>query len=514
MPRLVYACRFEVPKKDGLKFVLSSYSDWIQNHYRVRRGLKGFTLDLNSGVSIKGQLPRHSILIDQFESTKGQAARLEWAYPADKDDGLVWRNEVRIGQFDARASVEHLIWIDSIVYNIAPFQLALGSPSVIGDLCSASVVHIGDMEIKASPYRLNQESLEDFLTLLRSTLRRVPIVFLAPYAGGEANLIDPDQMARRLACVGIVVVADEIDVTWDLSDELGRSLSCFDGAARIYWPGFNDEDDPRRHPLYLGARIEVSGSTAVSRAIERSVFAVAAFRYAPDGRISDVIADFQQSQRTKRLEAEKNSGATDWEAYALEMDAELTAAKQTLSELQSENENLKANQQIVFSAIASGEPEEIVSSDEIVVPDSVASAVRQAKKHRSLVLLDSAIEAAAECPFQRPAEVAEALQDLNEVAKDWAEQRKLKGSGGDLRQHLIKRGWGKRCSMHISDTTKGRYGNSYIFEYEGKKLMFEPHITLGSGDANSCASIHFILDEKGEKIVVGHVGKHLPNTKK
>jgi hypothetical protein len=43
--------------------------------------------------------------------------------------------------------------------------------------------------------------------------------------------------------------------------------------------------------------------------------------------------------------------------------------------------------------------------------------------------------------------------------------------------------------------------------------LFEPHITIGSGDANSCASIHFLFDQKREKMIVGHVGKHLPNTK-
>jgi hypothetical protein len=67
--------------------------------------------------------------------------------------------------------------------------------------------------------------------------------------------------------------------------------------------------------------------------------------------------------------------------------------------------------------------------------------------------------------------------------------------------------------MHISDTTRTKFGKDYAFEYDGAKQLFEPHITLGSGDANSCASIHFILDQAREKIIVGHVGRHLPNTK-
>ena len=67
--------------------------------------------------------------------------------------------------------------------------------------------------------------------------------------------------------------------------------------------------------------------------------------------------------------------------------------------------------------------------------------------------------------------------------------------------------------MRISDTTRGKYGNRYKFEYNGEKQIFEPHITIGAGDPNSCASIHFILDGVKKMVVVGYVGRHLPNTK-
>ncbi len=67
--------------------------------------------------------------------------------------------------------------------------------------------------------------------------------------------------------------------------------------------------------------------------------------------------------------------------------------------------------------------------------------------------------------------------------------------------------------MHISNTTKGKSASKYSFIYAGSRRIFEPHITLGSGGANSCASIHFLLDDEKDKIIVGHVGRHLPNTK-
>ena len=67
--------------------------------------------------------------------------------------------------------------------------------------------------------------------------------------------------------------------------------------------------------------------------------------------------------------------------------------------------------------------------------------------------------------------------------------------------------------MHISNTTRTKFRMHYEFDYQGRKQIFEPHITIGSGDANSCASIHFIFDQPLSKMVIAHVGKHLPNTK-
>jgi hypothetical protein len=494
--------------------VLSAYSKWVERHYRERRGLTDFNYDLSADAPVPGVPQGHTIHRDRFVGRNGEVVRFVWAYPSDADGGLEWRNEVRIGAFGTDCAVEHLISISSIDYRITPAQLALGSPGVIRNLCSENVVQIGDMRVKATPYPLAVGDVGKFLELLQSSKRRLPIVFVSPYANGDANALDTTSMAQHLAGVGIVIEVRDAEATWDIADAIGRTLSCFDGGARIYWPGFSPTHDPRRHRLYLGARIGELGSETVARSIERSIFGVAAFRFVPDPRFNDVIREVEQTERLQRVEVEKASSGEDWENYALELDEKLSSANQTIAELQAENENLKANQQVYFSARAFGEADDDVASEEAPPPDSVEAAVEQASVGCSnLVILHSAFDAARNSPFQRPAEVLAALRDLNEIAADWVKQREAKGSGGDLLQHLKNRGWGKRSSMHISDTTKTRYGANYTFEYGGKRQLFEPHITLGSGDPNSCASIHFQLDHERGKIVIAHVGRHLPNTK-
>jgi hypothetical protein len=300
----------------------------------------------------------------------------------------------------------------------------------------------------------------------------------------------------------------------EIADVLGRTLSCYDGAVRIYWPGFSINDDPRRHPLYLANRIVTVGPQAASLAIERAVFSVATFRFVPDPRINAVIRAAEHTQRVAQLEERKANADADWEKYALDLDEELTGVKSRLTELEAENDNLRANQKVIFAARDEGAEENALQDQPRRSPSNNQDAVAFAQQDfENLVVLESALQAAAESPFRRPQEIYDALRDLDVVAHEWHEQRKTTGSGGDLRQHLINRGWGKRCSMQISGMTRTKYRKDYTFEYQGKRKLFEPHITLGSGDPNMCASIHFLLEQGSGKIVVAHVGRHLPNTK-
>lgn len=44
-------------------------------------------------------------------------------------------------------------------------------------------------------------------------------------------------------------------------------------------------------------------------------------------------------------------------------------------------------------------------------------------------------------------------------------------------------------------------------------MLFEPHVTLGAGGDDTCLSIHFLPDAPMGKLVIGHVGRHLTNTR-
>lgn len=314
--------------------------------------------------------------------------------------------------------------------------------------------------------------------------------------------------------MAVVVCVENPEVTWDFADEVGRQLSCFNGAARIYWPRFSKTSDPKGHRLFLGASIEQTGPDIAARAIERAIFAVAAFRYVPDARIADLVRRAEAAERQKLLLEKRKTGDDFLVEYENDL-ARLDEAKKHIEDLEAEIFNLKANQQVFFTtgSEASEEADEVRKAEDENFNSVFEAAQAAAERCKNLEFLDTAMSAAAYSPYQRPYDVFKALTDLNEIVDAWVQNQQENGSGGDLLVHLRERGWGKRSSMHISNTTKGKNRANYEFNYQGKRQLFEPHITIGSGDANLCASIHFIFDHERPKIIIGYIGRHLPNTK-
>jgi len=156
MPRLVYACRFEVPTEAGLDAVADAYRDWLVRHYRERRGIAQFAFDPKQTSQALDLPEQHNLASTVYKNHAGTAVRIRWSYPDNNDAGLRWSNEVRIGQFGNRCSIEHLILIESVDYNVAPARLLFGSPRVVRDICSKTPAYIGDMQVRATPYLLEK----------------------------------------------------------------------------------------------------------------------------------------------------------------------------------------------------------------------------------------------------------------------------------------------------------------------------------------------------------------------
>ncbi|HBF30364.1 MAG TPA: hypothetical protein DDW73_12175 [Rhizobium sp.] len=80
--------------------------------------------------------------------------------------------------------------------------------------------------------------------------RRLPIVVVSDNDQGAAQL-DTRKLAVRLSGAAHLIALDA-GASWELTRLLGKRMSTFSGAVRIYMPGLvEDEEDAYQHPLWL-----------------------------------------------------------------------------------------------------------------------------------------------------------------------------------------------------------------------------------------------------------------------
>lgn len=139
------------------------------------------------------------------------------------------------------------------------------------------------------------------------------------------------------------------------------------------------------------------------------------------------------------------------------------------------------------------------------VSDVVAWAIKSFPN--TLVILDSAVHSAQDSPYQHPQRVAELFEALDELVRRWQKDGKLGQSWKPALKEL-----GFEYSDNISMTTRGKYADDYAFLYEGRKRLFENHVTIGAKQPESCLSVHWIRDDKKKVLVVGSCGRHGKNT--
>jgi len=303
-----------------------------------------------------------------------------------------------------------------------------------------------------------------------------------------------------------------------LAEEVGKALSCYGGAVRLYWPGFNDQADPFAHPLWMPWQFK--DADAAERTLGQlcnMVFDAAAFRHVEPLAISRMRSTAEREAR----EAARNTGAKSEDELLedlIEMEQKLREAEVANAELLQDNKTLRENATALMAHSAwkdeapTSQGQAPVDSSELAGPASVEEAVRRAEAtSKNLHFLPSAHSSASTSPYKQPERVQEALAALEEVASIWAKTIGSGKAGGSVRQLFKERGFD--YADDVSQTSKGKWGSEYTATYNGQKLDISPHITLGAKQPETCISIHWAWHKDDKVALVAHVGRHKTNTK-
>lgn len=526
--RTVYATQFRLPLREGqdacavVADVRARLSDWVVGKYnRAWRTPIAPTFDGTTSHPLDG----HAVRTQHQSIGDFDLVSLDWTHPHDRDDTSAWHSSVVAGRQGDDVEIAVAIRIATVKMTMRPVGYDLGRPGLVTRLIDDYAPQMGDWPIPAQAETIKTADVDRFVNdTLLSPRRTLPVIVISPDAWNGQYLVDPEDTFD--AVKGFAHVAS-IDTKWaafKLTDVVDKELSCYNGAARIYWPGFTLGAIPFDHRLYLPSNLGYWRGKGVrfGKHLFRVLAAISAFRFVEGSSIRAARKALSDAERSKvaALADEVKKGRSSKE----ELETQLLEALDQIGDLTKERDKLKEDleaqkaawgeyQSFMTAEAQSDEstPSEAKTSVQDEQFDSVRAAYNKAKADFSgaLVFLDSAEKAADESPFKNPKRVYELFEALALVAQDWRERNgNLGRSWEDALAEL-----GFEYKDKVSQTSKTKWANEYTFTYKSKKHVFEQHVTIGAKQPDKCLSVHLYRDDADRVLVIGHCGRHLTNTK-
>jgi hypothetical protein len=519
--RTVYAVALEIGAQSDVSLSLDYVGRWIQDWYLRQRLSVDVFQSLGEGDMAVSPAEGHQISIRHYSTHDApgeQLIDLHWAYPDQYDRSLGWVIALSLVRQGEGLLLSLEVAVTGLMLVIAPTSIKLGSPRVIRDIARLRSVRIGGHPYSLTPELVGAEHVELLVDELADTTRPYPIVLVSRRVQDDVPLTNSNELAERLAGVAKVYELADKWAAFRLTEELGKAMSCFGGAVRLYWPRFDTEADPFAHPLWMPWQFkDVDTSERTLSQLCSMILDAAAFRHVeplPITRMrSAAERELREAARTGRVKSEE-----ELLDDLIEIEQKLMAAEAANAELLQDNKTLRENAAALVAHTGwkehahPSQPDAPAATRGPAVPTNVEEAVRQAEaRAKSVRYLPSAHSSASDSPYKQPERVQEALAALEEVASIWAESVGSGKAGGSVRQLFKARGF--EYADDVSQTSKSKWGSEYIATYNGQDLDISPHITIGAKQADTCLSIHWAWHKDEKVALVAHVGRHKTNTK-
>ncbi len=358
--------------------------------------------------------------------------------------------------------------------------------------------------------------------------RRLPVIAISETEAGTYR-IDPNALARRVAGAAHIVHLTS-DASWELTHALGKRMSVFNGAVRLYLPGLSeDTEDPHQHPLWL---LKDGDEDRFIQSIAARVLPLAFLNSGPDdfprfAFLRDFAARQALAQRPSSTEIDRIRGELEvvkvefdeaseerdsWQSLAHEEQAKRLLGEAEIERLKTENERLSAKAEVLQHRL------------EIRLDNSIEEkgADRQLSSYGELE--DWAEDVLGEHVYIHQA----ALKDCKKNGHDNMLERigaalvairdyvvPFKIHGGLERRILAREKLGElgmEDTPCFADRDEARRTTGYSVQYEGQTCILYDHIKYGNGyDNGNQIRIYYFWDNHKRRFVVGKMPSHLRN---
>lgn len=555
-PSLFNAVDSDIP----IETLITRYAQWVLgkgefDHSRKGRMEAGLlptweVKTLADGiVSLHGD---HGLRIDVRGS--GDHWRLKFQHRDFRTEGTTWINLVRLARRPLGGTkVEHAVIRNTGAGSQRPAPGGL--PRILRDLLRGDSNPAPWAEFRAEVKEINEQNVAAFVNqILMNRDRDMPVVYVtrAARAGGAFSLNDRD-LVKALDGLAVVYIQSFRDqrlftetlIESGMMPDAAKLLSCFDGGVRLYRTGLSLDSDAHSHPLWTRARLEARTEPARVRMISASVVAQTVPQRFPRG-FSRLIEDYDLDQ--SRLLDQRMAAEGDLSRQVAAKNAHINALEEALEQSRIEvtvipmlKQKVQALDAQYLEALHENERLERESDDrrqEIgrlkvrleSIPEFLPEVTEVNHKELLLGLLDeggisigahlrilqalypdrvevlsNGLKTADNCQFMYPKKARELLFKL--VTSYY---EKLLMSGDTQAARIFGDDYSPFESTNLSK--EGERARTFLRSNNTEFLM-TAHLKQTHGRSRSSTNvlrIHFYWLAEEKKILIGHVGAHLP----
>lgn len=395
---------------------------------------------------------------------------------------------------------------------IAPLRVDGRCPKVLRTIVEAGGWSLGPTPIASTHLAVRgSDGGDDLVRVLTRADRSLPVVVISSDSGFLLHPELPARMARDLTALALVTVADD-DASWRLTDRVGKALSCYAGAVRLYWPGFQSSDPIIKHPLWTATRL-LHRTSRIDDAVQticdtlrRRLMAVSIAALAEP----PLIARLRHAEASERAAAARRemSDQEDYKGLAELYDTENAALRAQVDGLEKDLAVLSSDlYRLQTDAAWAGASDEL-EPDLSAPPSTVEEAVDRARTFfAGLLVFGGDVERGVADLAPRagpPEKVFDYLQALSELVP----ARRAGALGKGMLQWLADRNVEGSTESETVTGSRAEMARR-VWHDGGGRRQFELHLKPNeSTHPDQCVRIYFDWDDAREQIVIGWVGRH------
>lgn len=457
-----------------------------------------------------------------YHGSDHQAYALKFKHPDSQIENKRWVTEVVLsegsnGERSTRASISLFTGYEGA--KLTPDVDSVSRPRLVKSLIEGFGAY-ESLPLSLEPRKLETSQVETFVELLKHDQRVFPVVWISAHNSDGHPLVNPIPAADWLAGVAHVIVSEGVGPSRAVGNLLDEKFNCFNGAVRIYWPGFSEEDSRFDHKLWLPH--EVESLEDGKRHGFRSHLLSYVSEVSTNRLIDDVVewSDVRRLQSRNELQRLREEGQ-DQEALKVaeeiinDLEGEKQQLKEQVGQLQDEKERARNEAEQWRKAYQEEQKTEdeapIGPVSEDLPPATLTDAVER--------ILSEYGPDAEETRVRIPKNVRGGITDEFEDAESaydalkWLATTFVDAKRGEERCPNLdlscRRNSGFGYNAHQSDRTMGEYPDDYHLRWNGEGRALKRHLGKGSSkDPRETLRIAFFYDEEQQEAIVGYVGQH------